>query len=111
MSLDAWLPRFTVREFHAREIDAPAAPVMAALLAMPVDGDPIVATLLRLRGLAAHGRTMGQFGSGGLFVELERTPVSFVFGGAHPLRPRGPAVARTAQEWAAWPHGGIRLLT
>jgi hypothetical protein len=77
---------------------------------MPVDGDPIVATLLRLRGLAGRGRTMGEFGTGGgLFVELERTPTTFVFGGAHPLRRCGPKPARDADTWSAWPHGGIKL--
>jgi hypothetical protein len=110
-SLDAWLPRYTVSEFHERVIDAPAERAMAALLAMPVDGDPIVRTLLALRGLAGNGRTMEMFGTGsGLFVELERTPTTFVFGGAHPLRRGAGGPARDPQTWLDWPRGGIKIV-
>jgi hypothetical protein len=106
--VETWLPRFDVRERHERVIAAEPERALAIALETPVCPDRIVRTLFRLRGLGASGASIGEFSSSGGFLALERTPTTYVFGGAARLRGR-PRVAADAESWRAWTPPGIKL--
>jgi hypothetical protein len=86
--LDRWLPEFDVREQHARELSLPPERALELALSCPVAPDPVVRTLLRLRGLRTRG-TIAEFFLAQGFAELERTATAFVVGAvSSPWRPR-----------------------
>jgi hypothetical protein len=106
--VDAWLPRFDVRERHERIVAAEPERALAVALATPVCPDRTVRTLFRLRGLGAPNASIGEFSSSRGFLELERTPTTYVFGGA--VRLRGlPRLAADAESWRIWNPPGIKL--
>jgi hypothetical protein len=87
--LDRWLPEFDVRERHARDLAVAPERALRLALDLPVAPDPVVAALLRLRGLRTDTRIEEFFTSQG-FEPLERTATTFVVGVVStPWRPRG----------------------
>jgi hypothetical protein len=76
--LDAWLPRYDQRERHEVRIERPPDEALAAALAVPAEPDWIVATLFRLRGLDARGKSLGELFAPPWATVLERTPTVFV---------------------------------
>jgi hypothetical protein len=106
--VETWLPRFDVRERHERVVAAEPERALALALETPVCPDRIVRTLFRLRGLGASSASIGEFSSTNGFLTLERTPTTYVFGGAARLRGR-PRVAADAESWRAWSPPGIKL--
>jgi hypothetical protein len=86
-ALDTLLPDFDVHEVHEVAVAADAARAVAALLALPVDADPIVRALFRVRGLRGGlpiSAALERLG----FAELARGPGEVVLGGSgRPWRP------------------------
>ncbi len=120
-AIDRLLPDYDVNEVHG--VDLPLSPEEAVerALALPIAGDPIVRTLLRLRGLGT-GATIGDAFAGLRFEELARTPTEVVVGfSGKPWRPRGgvapfadagPGTVRVAADFRAEATGaGSRLTT
>jgi hypothetical protein len=98
-SLDDFLPRFDVREFHERSVGAEPADAFRALLATRAGCDRLTRSLFRLRGLGAGARPLGDVFAGLRFDVLERTDTSLVVGATgRPWRPRSPAIGRFAEE-------------
>jgi hypothetical protein len=121
-AIDAVLPEFDVGERHERRLSAPPDRALAAALATPLAGDPIVRALFRLRGI----RASGTFEDGLPFVGfevLERAPTEIVFGmSGTPWRAKGssarfaeakPGSVRMAMDFRAepLPGGGSLLVT
>jgi hypothetical protein len=63
MPVERWLPRFDVRERHARIVLVSPEAALEIALGTPVAPDPIVRTLFRLLGLPARAETIGAFSS------------------------------------------------
>ena len=70
--------RWDHREYHERHVERPPEEALAAGLAVPAELDRIVATLFRLRGLDARGKSLEQLFSPPWAEQLERTGTSFV---------------------------------
>jgi hypothetical protein len=88
-AIDDWLPEWDVREVHSVPLALARDDAVAAALALPVAGDPVVRALFRLRGLGARGTIADAFVAM-RFAELERREGEVVFGAAGtPWRPRG----------------------
>jgi hypothetical protein len=108
MTVEAWLPRFDVRERHERLVPVAPERALELALATPVTPDRIVRTLFRLRGTGSTDGTIGEFSSRGRFLTLERTPTSYVFGTA--VRLRGtPRSAADVEAWRTWPPPGVKI--
>jgi hypothetical protein len=88
-ALDSLLPDYDVHEVHEVGVAADPARAVAALLALPVDADPVVRALFRIRGLRGGlsvGAALARLG----FTELARGPGEVVLGGSgRPWRPTG----------------------
>lgn len=86
-ALDELLPDFDVNETHSVALRVGPDRAVAALLALPIDADPIVRVLFRVRGLRGGlpiSTALTRMG----FAELARAPGEVVFGGAgRPWRP------------------------
>ncbi|MDQ3822397.1 MAG: hypothetical protein M3321_04055, partial [Actinomycetota bacterium] len=119
--LDRWLPEFAFSERHERRLSVAPERALEAALAVPSAPDRIVRLLFGLRGIPA-GTSLGELRHVLGFDELERTPTSFVAGGAGtPWRPRGgrgpfadpaPGTVRMALAFWAEPNdGGAVLVT
>jgi hypothetical protein len=108
MTVEAWLPRFDVRERHERLVPLPPEHALEAALATPVAPDRIVRTLFRLRGLGSRDRTIGEFSSRGAFLVLEQTPTTYVFGTAVRLRGE-PRFAADIAAWRSWRAPGVKI--
>ena len=121
-AIDAVLPEFDAGERHERRLSVAPDRALAAALATPVVGDPIVRALFRLRGI----RASGTFEDGLPFVGfevLERAPTEIVFGmSGTPWRAKGgsarfaeakPGSVRMAMDLRAepLPGGGSLLVT
>jgi hypothetical protein len=117
--LDRWLPEFEFVERHERRLAASPERAIEIVLALPAAPDPLVRFLLRLRGIRADTSLEDLRHVLG-FDELERTPTSFVAGGAGtPWRPSGgrgrfddprPGAVRMALAFWAEPDGDGSLL-
>jgi hypothetical protein len=77
-SLDDWLLRYEHREYHERRIERSPEEALEAALEAHAEPDWIVRTLFRLRGVDAHGKSVGQFFAPPWAERLERTATSFV---------------------------------
>jgi hypothetical protein len=102
--LDEHVPNYEVWERHS--VALPLAPERAleVALASPAAPDPVVRTLLRLRGMAVPTGSLEEFATAAPFRELGRTDTEFVAG---ILSPR----LRIAFDLRAEPHPGGSLLT
>ena len=108
MAIEAWLPRFEVREQHACAVELPPERALAVALATPATPDRLVRILFRLRGLGGRDDTIESFASRPPFVLLERTPTTLVCGLA--LRFRGsPRTANDVEAWRAWARPGLKI--
>jgi hypothetical protein len=120
-AIDQVLPAWDANEVHGVELPVPPEQALELALALPLASDPIVRTLLRMRGLGTGG-TIGSAFGGMRFEELARTPTELVVGFAgRPWRPRGdvrpfadatPGTVQVAVDLRAEPApGGSRLTT
>jgi hypothetical protein len=105
-AIDDVLPRYDARELHSIPFALPPAEAIAAALATPVAADPLVRTLLRLRGVRASGTIGGALGRLGL-AELARGEGEVVFGGSGTPWRFGTPIRRFAD---AGP-GQVRVVT
>ncbi|MCI0688151.1 MAG: hypothetical protein L0Y54_13075 [Sporichthyaceae bacterium] len=104
----AWLPEFDVREYHERVVMLAPEQAIAAVLELPVCPDPLVRALFRLRGFRATHESIGEFSTHHGFLELARTPSTYVFGLA--ARWRGnPRRAADPQSWRSWQPPGLKI--
>ena len=76
--LDQWLPEYEQREYHERAVAASPEEALRAALGIPVEVDPVVRVLFRLRGADARGKSLEQFFAPPWAEVLERTPTAFV---------------------------------
>jgi hypothetical protein len=102
--LDTVVPEYEVRERHQVALPLPPERALALALASPAAPDPIVRTLLRLRGLAVPRGSLEQFATTPPFRELARSETEFVAGLA-------PGRLRIAFDFRAEPHPQGSLLT
>jgi hypothetical protein len=102
--LDQFVPEYEVWERH--QVALPVSPERAleVALASPAAPDPIVRTLLRLRGLGVPSGSLEEFATTAPFHELGRTETEFVAG-------LSPAALRIAFDLRAEPRPGGSLLT
>jgi hypothetical protein len=117
--LDRWLPRFEFAERHERRLGVRPERAIEIVLALPAAPDRVVGLLLRLRGIRGE-TSLEDFRHVLGFDELERTPTSFVAGGAGaPWRVRGgrgrfddppPGTVRMALAFWAEPAAAGSLL-
>jgi hypothetical protein len=104
-AIDDVLPRFDAHEVHSVRLDLPPEEAIALALGTPIDADPLVRLLFRLRGLRAGG-TIGDAMTRLGFGELERRPGERVFGAAGtPWRSGGSIV-----PFADAPPGSVRVV-
>ena len=108
MTVEAWLPRFDVRERHERLVPVPPERALELALATPVAPDRIVRLLFRLRGLDTREASIGEFSSSGAFLALERAPTTYVFGTAVRLRGE-PRTAVDVEAWRTWRARGVKI--
>src|SRR5947209_5794817 len=105
-AIDNVLPGFDKHEVHSIAFAVAPAAAIEAALAAPVDADPLIRALFRLRGIRGSetiGETLRRLGLG----ELARTEGEIVFGGAGtPWRPR-----TRIQPFAAAAAGQVRVVT
>jgi hypothetical protein len=89
-------------ERHERLIAASPERAVELAVDMPVGADPIVGTLLRLRGMRSAGGSSESFMESNGFVILKREPREVVLGMAAPaeLFPKGRL--RDAAGWHGW---------
>jgi hypothetical protein len=83
--LDAWLPEYEQREYHERRVEAAPEDALRAGLGVPIEVDPFVRALFRLRGADSRGKSLEQFFAPPWAEVLERTPTSFVARVERPL--------------------------
>jgi hypothetical protein len=113
-----WLPECDVSSRHERVVAAEPEQAFAALLASPPD--PVVRSLMRLRGMRA-APTLGAFFAGHGFEVLSRTPTQLVVGASgRPWRlterlrrfdDAPPGTVRLAADFRAEPVAGGTLLS
>jgi hypothetical protein len=109
-AIDELLPSYDVHEVHSVELPLDPERTIAAALATPVAADPLVRTLLRVRGLRTGGTIADAFAWMG-FEELARREGEIVVGASGtPWRPRGgirgfhdapPGTVRIAADFRA----------
>jgi hypothetical protein len=88
-AIDEVLPAYDVHEVHSVALAVAPERAVAAALATPVAGDPLVRVLFRLRGLRTTG-TISDFVAWMRFEELARGEGEVVFGASGtPWRPGG----------------------
>jgi hypothetical protein len=106
--VEAWLPRFDVRERHAIELPVSPERALEIALGLPAAPDWIVRLLIAGRGMAARREPIERFFLAHRFVELERGPTEWVVGAVGAVwRPRGGLVPLAdAQAWSASSHPG-----
>jgi hypothetical protein len=102
--LDTVLPEYEVWERHSVALPLTPEQALAVALAAPAAPDPIVCTLLRLRGLGVPRGSLEEFATTPPFRELARSATEFVAG----LNPRG---LRIAFDFRAEPRLDGSLLT
>jgi hypothetical protein len=112
-----WLPDYDVVSRHERLVAGEPETAFAALLSGPTD--PLVRTLLRLRGLRAAPTLDAFFASHG-FAVLSRTDTELVVGGSgrpwrvterlRPFTAAAPGTVRIAADFRADPAPGGRTL-
>ena len=115
--IDDVLPRFDANEFHSVALRAEPAEAIVLALATPVDADPFVRALFRLRGIKASGSIGAALTRLGL-EELRSGEGEIVFGasgtpwrpggGIHPFDDAGPGRVQMATDFRA---DGARLST
>jgi hypothetical protein len=109
-AIDDLLPAYDVHEVHSVALPLDPQRAIAAALATPVAADPLVRTLLRVRGLRTGGTIADALAWMG-FQELARAEGEVVFGASGtPWRPRGgirsfhdapPGTVRIAADFRA----------
>ena len=120
-AIDHLLPTWDANEVHAVDLPVSSEQAVELALALPLASDPLVRTLLRLRGLGTGGTIADAF-AGLRFEELARTPTEIVVGFAgRPWRPggdvrpfadAGPGTVRAVTDFRAEAApGGSRLTT
>jgi hypothetical protein len=72
--IDDWLPEFEVGKRYDAAVAAGPERAVDLVLAAPVAPDRVVGSLLALRGLPAHGRSVEEFLRALDFEHLGRTP-------------------------------------
>ena len=80
-AIDDVLPQYDEHEVHSIALALPPAAAIAAALAAPVDADPLIRALFRLRGVRTSGTigdTLRRLGLG----ELAHAEGEIVFGGS-----------------------------
>jgi len=92
-ALDELLPGYDVHEVHAVALRVEPERAVAALLELPIDADPLVRALFRVRGLRSgrsrDARSIGDSLRRLGFAEIARAPGEVVLGGSgRPWRPR-----------------------
>ena len=92
-AIDEVLPRYDVHEVHSIACDVEPERAVATALALPIESDPIVRVLLRLRGLRSGGTIEEAFRRGG-FQELLRREGAVVVGASGAPWRRRPTVGR-----------------
>ena len=88
-AIERYLPAWDVNEAHETVVGATPERALAALLATPAATDPLVGSLLRLRGIRREG-SIEELLAGIGFELLVREPEEVVFGASgRPWRPGG----------------------
>ena len=115
--IDDVLPRFDANELHSVALRAEPSQAIALALATPVDADPLVRGLLRLRGIKTSGSIGAALTRLGL-EELRTAEGEVVFGasgapwrrggGIHPFADAGLGQVQIATDFRA---DGARLST
>jgi hypothetical protein len=115
--IDDLLPRFDANELHSAALRVEPAAAIALALATPVDADPLVRALFRLRGIKASGSIGAALARLGL-EELRTAEGEVVFGasgtpwrrggGIHAFADAGPGQVQMATDFRA---DGARLST
>jgi hypothetical protein len=99
-----WISKPIASERHER--DVPASPERAVQLALeiPAEGDPVVAALLRVRGMkrAGFSGSMGDFFRANRFLYLAMEPREFVVGLAQPANLFSGERLTDVTQWRQW---------
>jgi hypothetical protein len=91
--VEAWLPNFDVREHHDLELGVAPERALELALTLPAASDWIVRLLIASRGMVGRDESIERFFLAHRFVELERTPTSWIVGAVGAVwKPRGGLV-------------------
>jgi len=109
MPVDDWISEPIAAERHECVIETTPERAIELALEMPAAGDPIVAALVRLRGMdrgdGSQASARDFFRSNG-FIELARGPREVVLGMGAPAALRSRERIRDGSEWRDWSRPG-----
>jgi len=100
--IEDWISEPIASEHHGRMV--PTTPERAVQIAMemPSDVDPVIGTLIRVRGMKGMGASMEDFFLANGFVILVREPREVVVGIGSETRLRDAHLLEDASEWHDW---------
>jgi hypothetical protein len=110
MPIEDWISDPIASERHERVVQADPERAVELALEMPAEGDRIVATLVRLRGMrrpgGGSGGTLEDFFRANGFIELERSPREIIVGIGVPAKLISSERIDDPAGWRGWNRPG-----
>lgn len=109
MPIEDWISSPIASERHDRVVRASPERAVQLALEMPAEEDPIVSTLVRLRGMRrprGDGVTLEDFFRANGFIELAREPREVIVGIGVPAKLKSTERITDPADWRGWQRPG-----
>src|SRR6266480_517887 len=109
MPIEDWISDPIASERHERVVSVGPERAVELALEMEAEGDPIVSTLVRLRGMrrgGGSGGTAEDFFRANGFIELQRQPREVIVGIGAPARLQSKERIEDPAQWHTWDRPG-----
>jgi hypothetical protein len=111
MPIEDWISDPIASKRHELTVQASPERALRLALEIPVDADPVIRMLIRMRGLrrggtGGSGGSMEAFFRANGFVQLQRGPREIVVGIGAPARISSDRRIASAEDWRDWDRPG-----